>query len=98
MMLLRHLPDDSSRELLSLNLCFSGKLFIRISPEIDWYHFQSASPASGIYVHSPVSNIDKDPYEVKCHFRAQCAPQPSGTFQQFALAIPLLEAPFYSAV
>ena len=25
------------------------------------------------HVHSPVSNNDKDPYEVKCHIRAQCA-------------------------
>ena len=37
--------------------------WVRISPEIDWYHYQGASPAS---------NNDKDPYEVKCHVRAQC--------------------------
>ena len=24
-------------------------------------------------MHSPASNNDKDPYEVKCHIRAQCA-------------------------
>ena len=23
-------------------------------------------------MHSPASKIDKDPYEVKCHIRAQC--------------------------
>ena len=39
--------------------------WVRISSEIDWYHFQGASPAS---------NIDKDPYEVKCLIRSQCAP------------------------
>ena len=27
---------------------------------------------SGTYVHSLASNNDKDPYEVKCHIRAQC--------------------------
>ena len=37
--------------------------WVRISSEIDWYHYQGASPAS---------NFDKDPYEVKCHIRAQC--------------------------
>ena len=35
----------------------------RISTEIDWYNYQSASPAP---------KIDKDPYEVKYHFRAKC--------------------------
>ena len=25
-------------------------------------------------MHSPASNNDKDPYKVKCHIRAQCAP------------------------
>ena len=28
--------------------------------------------SSGTYMHSPASNFDKDPYEVKCHIRAQC--------------------------
>ena len=31
-------------------------------------------------MHSPASNNDKDPYEVKCHIRAQCSvvgPEPS---------------------
>ena len=25
-------------------------------------------------MHSPALNNDEDPYEVKCHIRAQCAP------------------------
>ena len=39
--------------------------WVRISPEMDCY--QGANPAS---------NIDEDPYEVKCHIKAQCAPPP----------------------
>ena len=31
---------------------------------------------SGTYMHSLASNNDKDPYEMKCHIRAQCAPPP----------------------
>ena len=29
-------------------------------------------------MHSPASNIDKSPYEVKCHIRAQCEGEPNG--------------------
>ena len=29
------------------------------------------------YVSSLASSIDKDPYEVKCYIRAQCAPPPT---------------------
>ena len=46
--------------------------WVRISPEIDWYHYQGASPALKCIVR--VLNNDKDPYEVKCHIRAQCVP------------------------
>ena len=49
--------------------CFK---WVRILPEIDWYHYQCASLAS---------KIEKDPYEVKCHIRAQCAPPPDGIIQ-----------------
>ena len=48
--------------------------WVRISPGIDWYHYQGASPEPGTYVHSPASNNDKDPYEEKCHIRAQWNP------------------------
>ena len=34
--------------------------WVRISPEIDWYHYQGASPAPTC----PASNNDKDPYEL----------------------------------
>ena len=37
--------------------------WVRISPEIDWCHYQGASPPS---------NNDKDPYEVKHYIRTQC--------------------------
>ena len=36
--------------------------WVRILPEVDWYIYQSASPAP---------KIDKDPYKVKCHIRAK---------------------------
>ena len=36
--------------------------WVRISPEIDWYHYQGASPATTCIVHSPALNIGKDPY------------------------------------
>ena len=35
---------------------------------------------SGTNVQSPALNNDKDPYEVKCHIRAQCAPPPHPFF------------------
>ena len=41
--------------------------WVRILQEIDWYYYDT-------YVHSPASNNDKDPYEVKYHIRVQCAP------------------------
>ena len=37
---------------------------VRISPEIDWYHYQGASTAPMNNVHSPASNNDRDPYEL----------------------------------
>ena len=41
--------------------------WVTILPEVDCFNYQGSSPAS---------NNDKDPYEVKCHIRAQCAPSP----------------------
>ena len=47
---------------------------VRSSPEIDWYHHKGASAVPTYIIHSPASNLDKHPYKVKCHIRAQCAP------------------------
>ena len=57
-----------TRSIFELEKCSFFK-WVRLSPKIDWYHYQGAK--SGTYVYSPASNNDKDPYEVKCHIRGQ---------------------------
>ena len=60
----RFIKNALTRSVFELEKCSSFFFkWVRVLPEIDWYHFQGASPAS---------NIDKDPYKVKCHIRSQC--------------------------
>ena len=45
------------------------------------------------YVHSPASNNDKDPYEVKCHIRAQCGGGINAIYCSLILGISFYDDP-----